>query len=186
NYTQTAAGALGIKLAGTTPGTGFDQMNVSGTAAVDGTLNVNVAGGFAFDSGTTFPVLTFGSRSGQFAATAGLNAGNGQSLRVVYGPTDVTLVGVRTGVRVTSTSGLVTTEAGGTAQFTVVLSARPAADVTVGLSSSKPAAGTVAPAGLTFTPDNWDMPRAVTVTGQPVGVLTGDTPFAILLAPAVT
>src|SRR5207302_2747706 len=122
-----------------------------------------------------------GSRSGQFAATTGLDAGNGESLKAVYDPTDVTLLGFVTGVRVTPTSGLVTTEAGGTAQFTAVLTRQPTANVTVGLSSSNPGAGTVAPAGLTFTPDNWNQPQTVTVTGHADGVLTGDTPYAILL-----
>ena len=40
------------------------------------------------------------------------------------------------GVTVTPTSGLTTTEAGGTATFTVVLTTQPTADVTIGLSSS--------------------------------------------------
>ena len=38
------------------------------------------------------------------------------------------------GITVTPTSGLTTTEAGGTATFTVVLDSQPTADVTVGLS----------------------------------------------------
>ena len=40
------------------------------------------------------------------------------------------------GITVTPTSGLTTTEAGGTATFTVVLNSQPTADVTIGLSSS--------------------------------------------------
>ena len=52
----------------------------------------------------------------------------------------------------TPTSGLTTTEAGGTATFTVVLTAQPTADVTIGLSSSDTTEGTVSPASLTFTP----------------------------------
>ena len=38
-----------------------------------------------------------------------------------------------------------TTEAGGTATFTVVLNTQPTADVTIALSSSDTAEGTVAP-----------------------------------------
>ena len=44
-----------------------------------------------------------------------------------------------------------TTEAGGTATFTVVLDAQPTADVTIGLSSSDTGEGTVSAAALTFT-----------------------------------
>ena len=45
------------------------------------------------------------------------------------------------GITVTPTSGLTTTEAGGTATFTVVLNSQPTADVTIGLSSSNTAGG---------------------------------------------
>ena len=55
-------------------------------------------------------------------------------------------------------AGLTTTEAGGTATFTVrrsTPSRRP--DVaTITLSSSDPTQGTVSPASLTFTPANWN------------------------------
>ena len=40
------------------------------------------------------------------------------------------------GITVTPTAGLVTTEAAGTATFTVVLNTQPTADVTIALSSS--------------------------------------------------
>ena len=43
----------------------------------------------------------------------------------------------------TPTSGLTTTEAGGTATFTVVLTSQPTANVTIGLTSSNTAEGTV-------------------------------------------
>ena len=47
------------------------------------------------------------------------------------------------GFTLTPTSGLITTEAGGTATFTVVLTARPTANVTIGLISSDITEGTV-------------------------------------------
>ena len=55
------------------------------------------------------------------------------------------------GFTVNPTTGLVTTEAGGTATFTVVLITQPTANVTIGLSSSDTTEGTVSPASLTFT-----------------------------------
>ena len=55
------------------------------------------------------------------------------------------------GITVSPTSGLVTTEAGGTATFTVKLTSQPTANVTMGLSTSDTAEGTVSPASLTFT-----------------------------------
>ena len=47
------------------------------------------------------------------------------------------------GITVTPTAGLTTTEAGGTATFTVVLNTQPTADVTIALSSSDTTEGTV-------------------------------------------
>ena len=46
------------------------------------------------------------------------------------------------GITVTPTSGLVTTEAGGTASFTVVLDSEPTADVTIVVGSSDVTEGT--------------------------------------------
>src|SRR5207249_9160235 len=69
------------------------------------------------------------------------------------------------GITVSPTSGLTTTEAGGTATFTVVLNSQPTANVTIPISSSNTAEGTVSPASLTFTAANWNVAQTVTVTG---------------------
>src|SRR5262245_4927339 len=58
-----------------------------------------------------------------------------------------------------------TTEAGGVASFTLALSMQPTDTVVVPLSSSDETEGTVAPAQLTFTKDNWNAPQTVTITG---------------------
>ncbi len=60
------------------------------------------------------------------------------------------------GITVNPTSGLITTEAGGTATFTIVLNTQPTANVTIGLSSSDTTEGTVSPASVTFTAANWN------------------------------
>jgi hypothetical protein len=90
------------------------------------------------------------------------------------------------GILVTPTAGLSTTEAGGSATFTVVLSSQPTADVTVGLSSSDSSEGTVAPASLTFTAANWNAPRAVTVTGVDDALDDGDIAYTVATAAAVS
>ena len=90
------------------------------------------------------------------------------------------------GITVTPTSGLATTEAGGTATFTLVLTAQPAANVTIGLSSSNTAEGTVGPASVTFTSANWNVPQTVTVTGVNDAVDDGDIPYLIITAPATS
>jgi hypothetical protein len=52
-----------------------------------------------------------------------------------------------------------------TAAFTVNLTVQPNASVTVTVASNDTGAASVSPASLTFTPDNYDQPQTVTVTG---------------------
>jgi hypothetical protein len=91
NYTQGAAGVLNVEIGGTSAGS-FDQLAVSGTATLAGTLNVHYVNGFIADPGNPFPVLTFGTRNGDFAVENGLNPVNGQFLIPAYDPADLTLV----------------------------------------------------------------------------------------------
>lgn len=79
--------------------------------------------------------------------------------------------------------GLVTSEAGGTDSFTVVLGAEPSADVLIPLSSDDPYEGTASPSSLTFTPVNWSVPQTVTVTGVDDADTDGDQPYMIVLSP---
>lgn len=62
NYTQTANGVLNIKLNGTTPGTQYDQLNVTGNVNLAGALTTTL--GYAPVNGDTFKPLTFGGRPG--------------------------------------------------------------------------------------------------------------------------
>ncbi len=90
------------------------------------------------------------------------------------------------GITVTPTSGLVTTEAGGAATFTVALNSAPTADVTIGISSSNPAEGTVSTSQLVFTPTNFNTPQTITVTGVDDQNVDGDIAYNIITAPAVS
>jgi hypothetical protein len=90
------------------------------------------------------------------------------------------------GIVVSPTAGLVTTEAGGTATFTVVLASQPTADVGIALSSSDTSEGTVSPAALTFTAANWNVAQTVTLTGVDDTVVDGDVPYTIVTAAATS
>lgn len=90
------------------------------------------------------------------------------------------------GITVSPTSGLVTTEAAGTAMFTVVLTSQPSASVVIGLTSSNLLEGTVAPASLTFTSMNWSTPQTVTVTGIDDLAADGNIAYTIVTASAVS
>jgi hypothetical protein len=93
------------------------------------------------------------------------------------------------GVTVTAMAGLTVTEAAGaghTATFTVVLNSEPTASVTIGITSSTPAQGTVAPASLVFTTANWNMAQTVTITGVDDTLDDGDLGFSIVTAAATS
>ncbi len=45
-YTQTATGSLNVELGGTTAGSQYDELVVSGTAMLGGTVNVSLINGF--------------------------------------------------------------------------------------------------------------------------------------------
>ncbi len=109
-------------------------------------------------------------------------ASSGDSNYNGLNPADVTVTNTNddAGIMVMPTAGLVTTEAGGQDDFTVVLKAKPTADVMIGVSSSNTDEGTVSTPILTFTPNNWDMPQTVTVTGVNDSVDDDDQPYTII------
>ena len=74
-----------------------------------------------------------------------------------------------------SAEALTISENGGTGSYTVSLNKRPAGWVTVRLSvaGANPEAVRVTPPALTFTPENWRMPRTVTVVGEDDDAVTG-------------
>lgn len=67
NYQQFGIGTFYSELAGTVAGLNYDQLAITGNAALDGTLDVVMPGGNAFPIGTTFFLLTYGSESGTFS-----------------------------------------------------------------------------------------------------------------------
>ena len=91
---------------------------------------------------------------------------------------------VPTGISVTPTSGLVTTEGGGTASFRVKLESEPISEVIIPLRSSHPSEGTADTRALRFTPDDWEVAKTVTVTGMNDIDEDGPRRYAIVLEQA--
>src|SRR5262249_25579050 len=77
------------------------------------------------------------------------------------------------GITVNAAANLTTTEAGGTATFTIRLNTQPSANVVIGLSSTNPAEGKPSPTSLTFTSVNWNPRQTVTSPGQDHAVQHG-------------
>ncbi len=92
NYAQTAAAKLEIELAGTTPGTQYDQLLITGGATLDGTLDVSLLGGFTPSAGNSFDLLTATSGiTGTFAIQQLPLLAGGLVWNLSYGTHDVIL-----------------------------------------------------------------------------------------------
>ncbi|WP_145346884.1 GEVED domain-containing protein [Rosistilla ulvae] len=102
-------------------------------------------------------------------------------------PHDITGVNVDddvAGISVSPTSGLLTSEAGQSDSFQIVLDSQPLAAVNIPLSISDASEANLSTSELIFTPENWDTPQTVTATGINDDLADGDTSFTILTSAA--
>ncbi|MFM7085464.1 MAG: S8 family serine peptidase [Cyanobium sp.] len=102
-------------------------------------------------------------------------------------PADLTLSNTdndTAGITVSAPSGTSTSESGDAINFTVVLTSEPVANVTLPLSSSNSAEGTISPSSLLFTPANWNTPQTVTVTGVDDLVYDGTKTYTAVIGVA--
>jgi hypothetical protein len=87
------------------------------------------------------------------------------------------------GMIVSETGGsTVVSEAGETDVINVVLTVQPASNVVLAVTSADPTEVTVAPAQLTFTPGNWSVVQAVTVTGVDDPDIDGDQTTTVTIS----
>ncbi|MFO0869119.1 MAG: LamG-like jellyroll fold domain-containing protein [Pirellulales bacterium] len=78
DWNLTGASVVGIEIQGTNATTpDFDQIVVTGTANLAGTLNITEIGGFTAAASQSFPLITFAARSGDFATYNGLLPSSG-------------------------------------------------------------------------------------------------------------
>ncbi len=99
DYAQGADATLEIEVTGTSVGeAGYDQLSVSGTAALDGTLDIQTDASFTPSVGATagvigdlFVIVSAGSVTGTFAAINGRHVGDGKFYLPQYHATRVTL-----------------------------------------------------------------------------------------------
>ncbi|WP_141292903.1 DUF4347 domain-containing protein, partial [Planktothrix agardhii] len=191
--TASEAGATAITLTATAEG------NVVGAQTLDLALTGTAS---AADFTGTIPAqitIPDGSSTGQVTITVNndlLAEGTETATLTISNPSTGIALGTTTnqsvtindnpGITVTPTTGLTTTEAGGTANFTVVLNSQPTANVTIPLTSSNTAEGTVDKSSLTFTAANWNVAQTVTVTGVEDLVDDGDIAYNIVTAAATS
>jgi hypothetical protein len=91
NYSQPSTGELDLVIAGPSSGGQFGALGVTGTATLNGMLNIEDPTGFTPSIGDAYKILTFGARSGDFATKTGLVLGKSVSLAPIYHANDLTL-----------------------------------------------------------------------------------------------
>ena len=90
DYTQASAGSLFIDVRGTSPGSGYEQLAVSGNASLSGRLNVE-SPGYSPPVGSSFNVVTAAGLSGNFQVVTLPPANSGVLLTESTSPTAVTI-----------------------------------------------------------------------------------------------
>lgn len=172
NYIQGPGGTLIIKLAaGST-----DHLNISGTSALSGTLNLQSLNGFTPPQGSSFPIVNYLSDTGAFTTVNSIGLNTGFSL--TYGASQViAMPGVSTlpTVPAVSINNVSASEGdSGTTPFTftVSLSVASTVPVTVGYATAN---GT-AVAGSDYVATSGSITFAPGVTSQTIQVLvSGDS-----------
>jgi len=91
NFTQGSGGAVTIYIGGAIPTSGYCQLNVAGTATLDGSLTADTVNGFGPTKGQTFAIVNYASETGDFAAVHGLKSGYQTLFLENTNPTDVDL-----------------------------------------------------------------------------------------------
>lgn len=149
----------------------INASTVSGAGTV--AANGYAGSGFGGPGGAGYIALYYDTLSGFSASQLQSNGVTG------FTSNCTPYVSLNPEVSVSPTSGLITTESGGTDQFTVVLSTQPTSDVTISVASSNTQAGTVSTSSLVFTSSNWSQSQEVTVTGVDDHIAGGSTPYTI-------
>ncbi|MEZ2238559.1 DUF4347 domain-containing protein, partial [Microcoleus sp.] len=179
NTQPTADVKLGLTSNKTTEGT-VDKSSITFTSAnwnVAQTVTVTGVDDLIADGNQAYQIITAADTT-----TTDLNYKN-------LKPADVAVTNIdneTAGITVSPTTGLTTTEAGGTATFTVKLNTQPTADVKLGLTSNKTTEGTVDKSSVTFTPANWNVAQTVTVTGVDDLIADGNQAYQIITAADTT
>ena len=185
-------------------GTGVFTLTLSGPADSDIAVGFTLSGSATPGEDFIVPVSPVVITAGSTTATISIVIKNDQvdegaeTVTVTISPTEEILIEGNpsatitiqdddfAGIEVNPTSGLMTSEDGTRAEFTVVLSTEPIAPVTIPVKSSDTTEGTISPEALEFTPGNWSMPKTVTITGVDDAEEDGNVAYTIILGPAVS
>ncbi|MBW4682263.1 MAG: DUF4347 domain-containing protein [Microcoleus vaginatus WJT46-NPBG5] len=164
NTDYTLAGVAGTGITNTGNTVNF------AAGATEATVTLNVAGDVVSETNETI----------QASLTPSTTPAGVQATVPITTPVSTTITNDDTAGFTITPAGVTlnTTEAGGTASFTIALRTQPTSDVTLALSSSKTAEGTVTPS-VTFNSTNWNTPQTVTLTGVNDNFADGNVVYQI-------
>ncbi len=178
-------------------GVDFDQLDCSaGYLSFDADSDVVIDLGGTTATGGPIPIALYGTGNGPIALQSSqihlINNPAGLVPTLTSGNTSLNLSikspnpASTSLFNLTPGHGLVTSESGRAATFTVALGKAPSANVTVPIASSNTAEGVAAPASLTFTSQSWATPQTVTVSGVDDAVPDGNVSYQVNVGPAVS
>lgn len=173
----TAGVTIGLSSSNTAEGTVLPSSLVFSTVnwATPQTVTVTGANDYVDDGDVSYTIITAAATS----ADGNYSGVNAADVTATNNDNDTA------GFMVGSISDN-TTEAGGTATFSILLTSQPTANVVIGLTSSDLTEGTVAPFSFTFTAGDWNVPQTATVTGVDDFVDDGDISYSIVTAAATS
>jgi hypothetical protein len=177
-YTPNNGDAI---LDGTPAGTGEDYPGIAQVASILSAAGVRIVPVFAV---TPENISAYESLISQLGGNGSVVALENNSSNIVSAVQSA--LGNVVNISVDAAPGLFTTEAGGTATFTVSLTSQPTADVIIPISSSDPTEGEVSVTSLVFTPTNFNVPQTITVTGVNDDLNDGDVSYLILTGEAIS
>ena len=92
SYEQTSLGVLEVELGGLLPGVSHDALEITSSAKLDGSLSIELVGGYTPPIGSTFTVLTASALEGQFSSLQEVTSlPNGLAWNVLYGTSSVAI-----------------------------------------------------------------------------------------------
>ena len=91
DFENSASGSVVLELEGTPAGTTHDQLIVSGTVTLEGTLDLRLTNGFQAVDGDQFAILQFDDRICDFSTKTGTDLGNGLHLAAAFDATSMSL-----------------------------------------------------------------------------------------------
>jgi hypothetical protein len=168
-------------------GTGRWELKITGRTPSEGALIISAEGGLTYnlDNIVSYEVNADGDGweiQSRDTPKNGLQTPSAWESVVSF----VYVPALPAGISISPANNFVTVESGATATFNVMLDTAPTGSVSIAVASSDITEGTVSPATLVFTTNDWHVPKTVTIQGVDDAVLDGDIPYQVTLTVSST